>query len=86
MHEHHGEHDTGAAAAGAASWLIAMVLFVILAVALIVALFVWAPWDDDGATGTQPGTEQQQGQEGSDIDISGDVDVNEGQEALESPQ
>ena len=56
-HDTHG-HDSGAEAAGAASWLVAMVLFVVLAVAVIVALFAWAPWDDDNAgigEGNNPG-------------------------------
>ena len=56
-HDTHG-HDSGAEAAGAASWLVAMVLFIVLAVAVIVALFAWAPWDDDnvgGGTGTDTG-------------------------------
>ena len=35
---HHDTHDSGAEAAGAASWLVAMVLFIVLAVAVIVAL------------------------------------------------
>ena len=34
-HDTHG-HDSGAEAAGAASWLVAMVLFIVLAVAVIV--------------------------------------------------
>jgi hypothetical protein len=49
-HETHG-HDSGAEAAGAASWLVAMVLFVVLAVAVIIALFAWAPWNDSDTTG-----------------------------------
>jgi len=40
-HDVHG-HDSGAEAAGAASWLVAMVLFVFLMVLMIVALFAWA--------------------------------------------
>ena len=35
-----------------------MVLFIVLAVAVIVALFAWAPWDDDNAgtgEGNNPG-------------------------------
>lgn len=46
---HHDAHGSaGAEAAGAMSWLIAMMLFVVLMVFLIVALFAWAPWDDNG--------------------------------------
>jgi hypothetical protein len=54
---HHDAHDSGAEAAGAASWLVAMVLFIVLAVAVIVALFAWAPWDDDtaGTDSNNPG-------------------------------
>ena len=54
---HHDTHDSGAEAAGAASWLVAMVLFIVLAVAVIVELFAWAPWDDDnvGTDGNNPG-------------------------------
>lgn len=57
MTHHHDthRHDSGAEAAVAASWMVAMVLFVVLAVAVIVALFAWAPWnDDDVGGGTNP--------------------------------
>lgn len=75
-HDAHG-HDSGAEAAGAASWLVAMVLFVVLAVAVIVALFAWAPWNDDdvgGGTGTE-----------ENIDIQGDIDVNDGNNQQTQP-
>ena len=68
-HDAHG-HDSGAEAAGAASWFLAMVLFVVLGVAVIVALFAWASWNDDNA-GTGTGTEEN-------IDIQGDIDINDG--------
>lgn len=45
MTVHH--HDSSSEASGAAAWMMAMVFTVVLAVALIVALFVWAPWDDN---------------------------------------
>jgi hypothetical protein len=70
-HDTHG-HDSGAEAAGAASWLVAMVLFIVLAVAVIIALFAWAPWDDDnvgGGTGTN--TEE------NNPDIQGDISIND---------
>lgn len=54
-HDTHG-YDSGAEAAGAASWLVAMVLFVVLTVAVIIALFAWAPWND-GDSGTGGGTD-----------------------------
>src|SRR5437899_7202269 len=50
---HH--HDAGSEASGAAAWMMAMVLTAVVAVALIVALFVWAPWDDNTKTNTAPG-------------------------------
>ena len=46
-HDVHG-HDSGAEAAGAASWMVAMLLVVFLTVLMIVALFAWAPWDNNG--------------------------------------
>jgi hypothetical protein len=49
-----------------------MIVFIVLAVALLVALFAWAPWDDDDAGTNAPGTEQ--GAD-SDVDIEGDIDV-----------
>jgi len=73
MTVHH--HDSSSEASGAAAWMMAMVFTVVLAVALIVALFVWAPWDDDSVGGTDTGTEEQGG---SDVDIEGDIDVNDG--------
>ena len=69
MHDVHG-HDSGAEAAGAASWMVAMVLFVVLTVAVIVALFAWAPWNDGDAT---PGT----GTEENNPDIQGDININD---------
>ena len=70
MHDAHG-HGSGAEAAGAASWLVAMVLFIVLAVAVIVALFVWAPWNDDNVGGGGTGTEQ------NNPDIQGDININD---------
>jgi hypothetical protein len=52
--------------------MVAMVLFAVLMIALLVALFAWQPWDDD-TTGGGTGTEQQQGEGG--IDIEGDIDI-----------
>jgi len=75
-HDAHG-HDSGAEAAGAASWFLAMVLFVVLGVAVIVALFAWAPWNDDNA-GTGTGTEEN-------IDIQGDIDINDGNNQQTQP-
>ncbi len=69
-------HDSGhgsADAAGAASWMVAMVAVLLLGAALVVGLFVWEPWDDDGTPGGNvPGVN-----EGADdgIDINADVDV-----------
>ena len=57
-----------AEATGGASWLVAMVLFVVLAVAVIVALFAWALWDDDDIGGGI----------GTDIGENIDVNVDEG--------
>jgi uncharacterized membrane protein len=54
-HDAHG-HDAGAEAVGAMSWLIAMVAFVVLMVFLVVALFAWAPWDDNGVFRSSSGT------------------------------
>jgi hypothetical protein len=69
-----------------------MVVFAVLAVALIVALFVWEPWEDDDAGtggGTVPGTEEGAGE--GDVDIEGDIDVEggdggEGGEGGEAPE
>ena len=63
MHDHHT--DSGAEAAGAASWLIAMVLFVIIAVAVIIALFAWAPWESSGTRNTIPNNNVPQASSGA---------------------
>ena len=57
-HDVHG-HDSGAEAAGAASWMVAMVLVVSLTVLMIVALFAWAPWDHNGIFRSSGGTTTQ---------------------------
>lgn len=58
---HH--HDEGAsAAAGAMTWFIAMILFLVIGVVLVLALLVWAPWNSgtvNTGTGSTPGIEQQ---------------------------
>ena len=77
-HDTHG-HDSGAEAAGAASWMIAMVLFVVLTVAVIVALFGWAPWNDGDST---PGT----GTEQNNPDIQGDININDNTDPNTNPQ
>lgn len=72
MHDVH--HDSGAGeASGAAAWLMASILFLVVAVVLFIALFAWAPWNDDNAGGgvDQPGSEEN-------IDIQGDIDINDG--------
>ena len=72
MDTHH--HDSGSEAAGAASWMVAMVIVAVLIVALFVALFAWQPWDDNSTnTSGGTGTEQQDGN--SDINIDGNIDV-----------
>jgi hypothetical protein len=86
MHTHHDEHTGSGEPAAAASWFVAMALTLVLAVALIIALFAWAPWDDDATGPVNEGgnapAEQQQGgdadAEGGEggIDIEGDIDVN----------
>jgi hypothetical protein len=61
--------------------MVAMLLFVVLTVALIVALFVWAPWNDDnvgGGGGT--GTEQ------NNPDIQGDININDNTNPDTNPQ
>jgi hypothetical protein len=71
MDTHH--HDGTADASGFAGWMGALV-FLIVAAILLIALFAWAPWDDDNANTTpDTGTE-----EGSDVDIDGNIDVNDG--------
>jgi hypothetical protein len=49
-------------------------------VALIVALFAWAPWNDDDVGGG-PGTDTEEN-----IDIEGDIDVNDGGNQEPQPQ
>lgn len=87
-HDHVDSHGS-AEAAGAASWMVAMVAFLVLAFALVVAMFVWAPWDDDdtGGGGNVPGENVD---DGENIDIEGDIDINggdaEGGDSGEQPQ
>jgi hypothetical protein len=68
-------HDSGHAAdaSGFASWMGALV-FLIVAAILLIALFAWAPWDDEGGSSTpDTGTE-----ENTDVDIDGNIDVDGG--------
>lgn len=82
MHTH---HEGSGEPAAAASWFVAMALTLVLVVALVIALFAWAPWDDDNTSGggggnapeQQQGDTQAEGGEGG-IDIEGDIDVNPG--------
>jgi hypothetical protein len=50
----------------------AALVFLIIGVVLLVALFARAPWDDDDSSGTVPDTGTE---ENSDVNIDGDVDV-----------
>jgi hypothetical protein len=67
---HHDSHVDGGASAYA-GWMGALV-FLIIGIVLLVALFAWAPWDDDDAGTTTPDTGTE---EGSDVNIDGNVDV-----------
>ncbi len=82
MDTHH--HDGHADASGFAGWMGALV-FLIIGVVLFVALFAWAPWDDDNDGSAVPDTGTE---EGSDIDINGDIDVgpNSGSGGEQQPQ
>lgn len=82
-HTHHDEHYAGGdAAAGAAAWMMAM-FAVIAGVALLVALFVWAPWNDGTVTtNTDNTSEQAPADDGGGVSIEGnDVDINTGGDA-----
>jgi hypothetical protein len=64
--------------------MLAIAAFIVGLVALI-ALVAWAPWDDDNSGGgpvDQPGTEEQ---DGPDVDVEGDIDVNPGDAPEEAP-
>ncbi|MEX0682603.1 MAG: hypothetical protein WD904_00930 [Dehalococcoidia bacterium] len=79
MATHHEGHR-GSESAAAASWLMAMVLFAVLAFALVVALIVWAPWDDAGTVST-PGTNDAvpgEQDNGGDVNINGEADIDVG--------
>jgi hypothetical protein len=55
-----------------------MMLMVVLAVAVIVALFAWEPWEDDATTtpgGGNVPAEQDQDAEGGDVNIEGEADI-----------
>jgi hypothetical protein len=57
-------------------------VFLIVAAILLIALFAWAPWDDDSSSGTpDTGTE-----EGSDVDIDGNIDVDGGGDQPQATQ
>jgi hypothetical protein len=60
--------------------MVALAAFFVLALALVVTLFVWAPWDDDNSS-TAPGGGDVPA-EGADenINIEGDIDINGGDE------
>lgn len=73
----HDAHDSHASAeaAGAASWMVAMVAFLVLAAALVIALFVWAPWDDDNTSSVPGGGNVPGVNEGTDNNSEGGVDI-----------
>jgi hypothetical protein len=71
MDTHHHDAGHGGDSSAFASWMGALV-FLIIGVVLLVALFAWAPWDDDDNSSTVPDTGTE---ENSDVDIEGDVDV-----------
>lgn len=56
-HEHH--HADASEPSAVAGWFVAMVLFVVIALAMAVALFAWAPWEDDTVGGGETDTQQQ---------------------------
>jgi hypothetical protein len=72
---HHDSHAAGEASA-VAGWMGALV-FLIVAAILLIALFAWAPWDDNN-TNTTPDTGTE---EGTDIN----VDVNPSGQPQASP-
>ena len=74
METHHHDGDS----AGAASWMMAMIVTLVVAAILLIALFAWAPWSDDD-TDVTPGTGTEEG-----VDIEGDIDVNEGDTDIDS--
>lgn len=82
----HGHHSDASEPAAAASWMVAMVLFVVLAIALVVALFAWAPWDDNNVGGGGGTTNEQQGEGDSDVNIDGNIDVTDGDQPAPSGQ
>jgi hypothetical protein len=58
-------------------------VFLVIGIVLLVALFAWAPWDDDDGGSATPDTGTE---EGSDINIDGDVDVDGDGGSGEQPQ
>jgi uncharacterized membrane protein len=78
-HEHshgHADDHAAASAAGAATWMIALVFTMIVAAILVIALFIWVPWDNDNnGSGTTGGENAPAEQADDDINIDGDIDI-----------
>lgn len=70
----HHEHNSGSV--GAFAGVLTAFIVVAGAVALIIALLVWTPWEDDGVVDNQPASEEQQN-EGSEVDVN--VDEGDGE-------
>lgn len=86
MDTHH--HDSGSEATGIAAWMMATLVFVI-GLILLAVLVLWAPWGD-GDSGADPvdrpapqeqapGESGESGESDRDVDIEGDINVDDGQ-------
>jgi len=75
-------HDSGATeATGMAAWMMATLMLLVVGIVLFIALLAWSPWNDGGSNSgpsDQSAPEQQQGDD-TDVDIQGEIDVNDGQ-------
>jgi len=74
-------HDSGATeATGMAAWMMATLMLLVVGIVLFIALLAWSPWNDGGSSSgpSDQSAPEQQG-DGTDVDIQGDIDVNDGQ-------
>jgi hypothetical protein len=76
-HDHYPDHTSDTAtAAGVAGAATGLLLAAMLVIGLLLALFMWSPWNARSVGITpQPGIEQPSGDKDIDVNIRGDIRV-----------
>src|SRR5688572_13152329 len=75
-HEHYPDRTSDTAGETAGGVVIGLLLAAMLVIGLLLALFMWSPWNARGVGVTpQPGVEQPSGDKDININIRGDIRV-----------